>query len=88
MKTKAPKGDLWLHEIKYDSYRVQFHLKGGRKKVFTRSGLDWTKRFTEIAGALAKATWVEPEFTAEIEYPDITSEGLLRQSAFKGLNRD
>jgi ATP-dependent DNA ligase len=56
--------------------------------VFTRSGLDWTKRFTEIAGALAKATWVEPEFTAEIEYPDITSEGLLRQSAFKGLNRD
>jgi bifunctional non-homologous end joining protein LigD len=29
------------------------HLNGGRKKVFTRNGLDWTKRFTEIAGALA-----------------------------------
>jgi bifunctional non-homologous end joining protein LigD len=32
-----------------------------------------------------KATWVEPKFTAEIEYRDITSEGLLRQSSFKGL---
>jgi bifunctional non-homologous end joining protein LigD len=34
-----------------------------------------------------KATWVEPSFTAEIEYRDITSEGLLRQSSFKGLTK-
>src|SRR3954471_20186539 len=53
LKTKAPMGDLWLHEIKYDGYRVQVHLNRGRKKVYTRNGLDWTKRFTEIAGALA-----------------------------------
>jgi bifunctional non-homologous end joining protein LigD len=53
LKSKAPKGDQWLHEIKYDGYRIQVHLNRGRKKVFTRNGLDWTKRFTEIAGALA-----------------------------------
>lgn len=53
LKPKAPKGEQWIHEIKYDGYRVQVHLNGGRKKVFTRNGLDWTKRFTEIAGALA-----------------------------------
>ena len=53
LKPRAPKGDQWLHEIKYDGYRVQVHLNRGRKKVFTRNGLDWTKRFTEIAGALA-----------------------------------
>ena len=35
-----------------------------------------------------KATWVEPTFTAEMEYRDITSEGLLRQSSFKGLTRN
>jgi bifunctional non-homologous end joining protein LigD len=52
LKTKAPKGDQWLHEIKFDGYRIQVHLNRGRKKVFTRNGLDWTKRFTEIAGAL------------------------------------
>jgi hypothetical protein len=34
-----------------------------------------------------KATWVEPEFYAEVEYRDITSEGLLRASSFKGLTR-
>ena len=34
-----------------------------------------------------KATWVEPVFAAEIEYRDITSEGLLRASAPKGFSR-
>jgi bifunctional non-homologous end joining protein LigD len=53
LKAKAPKGEQWIHEIKYDGYRVQVHLNNGRKKVFTRNGLDWTKRFTEIADALA-----------------------------------
>jgi bifunctional non-homologous end joining protein LigD len=46
-----PRGEQWIHEIKYDVYRVQVHLNSGRKKVFTRNGIDWTKRFTEIAGA-------------------------------------
>jgi ATP-dependent DNA ligase len=52
-EAKAPKGEQWIHEIKYDGYRVQVHLNSGRKKVFTSNGLDWTTRFTEIAGALA-----------------------------------
>jgi bifunctional non-homologous end joining protein LigD len=51
LKSRAPKGD-WLHEIKYDGYRVQIHLNRGKKKVYTRNGLDWTKRFSVIAGAL------------------------------------
>src|SRR4029079_4260320 len=51
LKTKAPKGD-WLHEIKYDGYRIQIHVNAGKKRVFTRNGLDWTKRFSVIAGAL------------------------------------
>lgn len=53
LKSRAPNGGQWLHEIKFDGYRIQVHLNRGRKKVFTRNGLDWTKRFTEIAGALA-----------------------------------
>jgi bifunctional non-homologous end joining protein LigD len=52
LKSKAPKGEQWLHEIKYDGYRVQVHLNQGRKKVYTRNGLDWTKRFSTIAAAL------------------------------------
>jgi bifunctional non-homologous end joining protein LigD len=52
LKAKAPAGDQWLHEIKFDGYRVQVHLNRGKKRVFTRNGLDWTKRFSVIAGAL------------------------------------
>ncbi|WP_283805507.1 hypothetical protein [Bradyrhizobium tropiciagri] len=35
----------------------------------------------------SKATWVEPVFTAEIEYRDITSEGLLRASSSREISR-
>jgi len=39
---KVPSGDRWLHEIKFDGYRVQVHLKDAAVKVFTRRGNDWT----------------------------------------------
>jgi bifunctional non-homologous end joining protein LigD len=52
LKSKAPKGEQWLHEIKFDGYRIQIHVNRERKKVFTRNGLDWTTRFSAIAGAL------------------------------------
>ena len=32
-------------------------------------------------------TWVEPKFVAEVEYRDITADGLLRASSFKGLSK-
>ena len=51
-KSRAPVGPQWLHEIKFDGYRVQIHLNKGKRKVYTRNGLDWTKRFSVIAAAL------------------------------------
>jgi bifunctional non-homologous end joining protein LigD len=35
---KLPSGDRWLHEIKFDGYRVQVHLANETVKVFTRRG--------------------------------------------------
>jgi bifunctional non-homologous end joining protein LigD len=52
LKSNAPAGPKWLHEIKFDGYRLQIHLDDGRRKIFTRNGHDWTKRFSQIAGAL------------------------------------
>jgi bifunctional non-homologous end joining protein LigD len=49
---KPPGGASWLHEIKYDGYRMQARLDGGKVKLLTRKGLDWTKRFSSIARAL------------------------------------
>lgn len=46
---KVPSGARWLHEIKFDGYRVQVHLANEAVKVFTRRGHDWTNRFKKIA---------------------------------------
>ncbi len=35
---KVPAGSRWIHEIKFDGYRVQVHIKDGKVKVFTRRG--------------------------------------------------
>jgi bifunctional non-homologous end joining protein LigD len=51
LKGNAPSGESWLHEIKYDGYRIQLHVNNGKKRAFTRNGYDWTKRFSTIAGA-------------------------------------
>jgi bifunctional non-homologous end joining protein LigD len=37
-KSKAPAGNQWLHEIKFDGYRVQIHLNKGKRKVYTKWG--------------------------------------------------
>lgn len=50
MRRGEPIADLG-YEIKYDGYRVQVDLNSGKKKPFTRNGLDWTKRFSTIADA-------------------------------------
>lgn len=49
-----PRGDQWLHEIKYDGYRLQAAVSGQGVRLYTRTGLDWTGKFTQIAGALGK----------------------------------
>jgi len=45
---KVPSGARWLHEVKFDGYRVQVHLANEAVKVYTRRGNDWTKRFRKI----------------------------------------
>jgi len=46
---KVPSGERWVHEIKFDGYRVQVHLRDAAVKVFTRRGNDWTNRFRKVA---------------------------------------
>jgi DNA ligase D-like protein (predicted ligase) len=49
----APEGDGWLHEIKYDGYRMHARLDQGAVKLLTRTGLDWTAKYPPIARAMA-----------------------------------
>jgi DNA ligase D-like protein (predicted ligase) len=49
----APDGDGWLHEIKYDGYRMHARLDRGAVTLLTRTGLDWTHKYPAIAKAVA-----------------------------------
>jgi hypothetical protein len=51
---RPPSGDLWLHEIKHDGFRVIARKNGQRVKLYSRPGNDLTPRFPLIAEALAR----------------------------------
>jgi bifunctional non-homologous end joining protein LigD len=47
-----PSGPQWVHEIKYDGYRIEARIDGNNIKLLTRNNLEWTTRFKSIAAAL------------------------------------
>jgi bifunctional non-homologous end joining protein LigD len=51
-------------------------------RLLTRDDVPWGVR-----RPMRIASWVDPKFFADVEYRDITSEGLLRTSSFKGFSR-
>ena len=48
-----PLGSGWLHEIKYDGFRLMARRRGRSVQLLTRRGYDWTNRFRRIADAVA-----------------------------------
>lgn len=59
--SSPPAGPDWLHEIKHDGFRFQVVRDGGRVRLFTRNGNDWSKRYaaiTECAAALPARSFV------------------------------
>jgi ATP-dependent DNA ligase len=50
--TKVPHTPDWIHEIKYDGYRLRLERDGDRVRLFTRNGYDWTKRYPWVEAAL------------------------------------
>src|SRR3954468_858888 len=52
--TKVPTGPDWIHEIKYDGYRMLVARKHKRVRLFSRNGHDWTARYPWIVEAALK----------------------------------
>jgi ATP-dependent DNA ligase len=51
---EAPNGPDWLHEIKFDGYRMHARLDAGRVQILTRRGNDWTDKYPAIAKSIAR----------------------------------
>src|SRR6202046_3218252 len=71
--TKSPPtGERWLHEIKFDGYRLQAHIEDGKVTLWTRGGLDWTHKFGDAVPAAlrdlpARTALIDGELVVENE---------------------
>ena len=83
LAVKAPESANWLHEIKFDGYRIQARLDHGKVKLLSRHGLDWTAKFPTIAKAVAAL----PAQTALID-GELVVEGADGASSFSLLQQD
>lgn len=77
----SPGGKGWLHEIKFDGYRIQGHLIEGRPALLTRNGHDWTRRLPALAEAFARIPANHLVVDGEIIIPD--SRGWSDHDALK-----
>ena len=80
LREEPPTGEGWVHEIKFDGYRIQARLEHGKVKLLTRKGLDWTGKFSNIAAAVARL----PARTALID-GEVVIEEANGVSSFSGL---
>ncbi|MBI4697207.1 MAG: DNA ligase D [Gammaproteobacteria bacterium] len=68
---RPPAGAGWLHEIKFDGYRMQLRVADGEVRLSTRKGLDWTARFPAIARRAARL----PDAIVDGEIVALDAEG-------------
>jgi bifunctional non-homologous end joining protein LigD len=54
LAAQAPTGPQWIHENKFDGYRISARIEKGRVQLLTHSGLDWTEKYPMTAAAFAQ----------------------------------
>jgi bifunctional non-homologous end joining protein LigD len=86
---KVPSGKRWVHEIKFDGYRVQVHLRDAAVKIFTRRGHDWTNRFRKIAADAWHVSAGSAIMDGEVVVPsaDGATDFSVLQSELKGRSK-
>ncbi len=70
--SSPPSGHNWIHEVKFDGYRMQLRVDHGHAVLRTRKGLDWSGKFPEIAAACRKL----PDCVADGEIVALDDEGV------------
>jgi bifunctional non-homologous end joining protein LigD len=80
---EPPDGPEWLHEIKYDGYRMHARLDRGAVRLLTRTGLDWAHKYPAIASAITSVPARQAYLDGELAgvRPDGTTSFSLVQAA-------
>ncbi|HSC19299.1 MAG TPA: DNA ligase D [Rhizomicrobium sp.] len=78
-------GPLWVHEIKFDGYRMQLRVQKKRAALLTRKALDWSHRFPEIA---ADAARVLPDCILDGEVAALDQRGISNFSDLQSALSD
>ena len=84
--SEAPKGEEWLHELKFDGYRVLCELRDGKVKAVTRNGKDWSQIFGAVTRAVADLPAREAVLDGEVAVllPDGKTSFQALQNALGG----
>lgn len=78
----APDGETWLHEIKWDGYRLLADLRDGVVALRSRNGLNWTEDFPEVVQAIQALPVTDLRLDGELVVLD--AQG---RSDFTGLQK-
>jgi bifunctional non-homologous end joining protein LigD len=83
---RVPSGERWVHEIKFDGYRVQLHIANEGVRVFTRRGKDWSARFKKIAHDAFLISAASAIIDGEVVVPaaDGTTDFSVLQNQLRG----
>ena len=83
----APTGPQWVHEIKFDGYRMAARIENGRVQLLHRSGLDWTDKYPATAAAFAKlkvkTAYIDGELCG-VRPDGVTSFEIMQQVSDSG----
>jgi bifunctional non-homologous end joining protein LigD len=87
---EAPEGDGWLHEIKYDGYRIGCIVRRGHAQLISRNGNDWSERFAAVAEAAAalpvKSALLDGEVAAVLPSGVTSFQALQNALGARGKN--
>jgi bifunctional non-homologous end joining protein LigD len=85
----VPNGAPWIHEIKFDGYRVQLHIRNEAIRIFTRRDHDWTHRFRKIGEDAWPISAESAIIDGEVVAPaaDGTTDFSVLQNELKGRSK-
>ena len=63
LKSKAPQGEQWIHEIKYDGYRIGCFIEEGKVRLMTRNGQNYTAALPEVVTAAKTLGVTQPRIS-------------------------